>query len=584
MPDAIVPNDAQCRICLAGKSEHEDPLVSACLCRGTIEYVHIVCLTHESRSCGHSGGFWCRTCHGRYEGSPLVDLRFAALEDIISRRRVTQKELAKAYTMLAVALLEAGRPRRAQFVLALALPLRKTGMTQEIFDLARARQCSDVGDVFAAYEISASCLVLRERRLGDIHPSLVSVLNDLAIHSCDVGKFHLAREWLDRAMFIQALAPQTNRTRAAVAVTLSNLAGVFSRLCLPILARKAAADALPVLERHFGPEHKAVALTLGRLGRACVDAGEAEEAMRLLERALAIEQHHFGHDHVELAATLSGLADAFCDVGEFPQAIGAAQRALNITEHSLGAHPLAVAPRLKSLAGAYAEAADLPGARRLLMRALAIEMKHLRVQHPTTVVTAGLLARIDFALAILSETRQCRVRGLHQSCLSPSQRLVCEQDIPSPRMFRRTSEGQLRLHARIADGSWDSCSAANGSAELLDLLSETVHRRRVNCVPALPRLSKGQGMVQGAVCKWLLGKGIAARSSWVSGALLLAEELSCGVLRRTVEESARFWGAQGQAEAGAWLRKQFLGFQAARAKRAAVAGEAPSPKRPRLEF
>ncbi|NCD20159.1 MAG: tetratricopeptide repeat protein, partial [Actinobacteria bacterium] len=55
------------------------------------------------------------------------------------------------------------------------------------------------------------------------------------------------------------------------------------------------------------PDHVQVAVTLGNLGGAWGELGQAGRAKDLLERALAIEEREYGPDHVEVARTLVNL-------------------------------------------------------------------------------------------------------------------------------------------------------------------------------------------------------------------------------------------------------------------------------------
>ena len=55
--------------------------------------------------------------------------------------------------------------------------------------------------------------------------------------------------------------------------------------------------ALAIKERHYGPEHPEVAITLFNLGIAYGDLGDTARKKALLERALVIFEHAFGREH-----------------------------------------------------------------------------------------------------------------------------------------------------------------------------------------------------------------------------------------------------------------------------------------------
>mmetsp|Transcript_31505 Transcript_31505/g.31214 ORF Transcript_31505/g.31214 Transcript_31505/m.31214 type:complete len:91 (+) Transcript_31505:323-595(+) len=43
-PESALPEDSVCRICLCGFIDTENPLISPCVCKGTMKYIHIQCL------------------------------------------------------------------------------------------------------------------------------------------------------------------------------------------------------------------------------------------------------------------------------------------------------------------------------------------------------------------------------------------------------------------------------------------------------------------------------------------------------------------------------------------------------------
>ncbi|KDN49285.1 hypothetical protein RSAG8_01987, partial [Rhizoctonia solani AG-8 WAC10335] len=68
-PETKSPEEKQCRICLAGAEEETElgRLISPCLCRGSIRYVHVNCLKQWRTMSQSRGAFWsCPQCGFKY--------------------------------------------------------------------------------------------------------------------------------------------------------------------------------------------------------------------------------------------------------------------------------------------------------------------------------------------------------------------------------------------------------------------------------------------------------------------------------------------------------------------------------------
>jgi tetratricopeptide (TPR) repeat protein len=75
-------------------------------------------------------------------------------------------------------------------------------------------------------------------------------------------------------------------------------------------------EILEIEEKHFGPDHPEVAITLTNLGEAYGKLGDSKKKRDLLERALEIEEKHFGPDHPKVAITLTNLGLAYGELGD----------------------------------------------------------------------------------------------------------------------------------------------------------------------------------------------------------------------------------------------------------------------------
>jgi len=129
---------------------------------------------------------------------------------------------------------------------------------------------------------------------------------------------------------------------------------------------------LIILERHYGPDHVEVAITLVNLGTAYGDLGDAKQMKAFLERALIIQEWHYGPDHVEVARTLTNLGNAYGDLGDMKQKKALLERALIIKERHYGPDHVEVGITVFNLSIAYYVLHQLDTARNICQRALTI--------------------------------------------------------------------------------------------------------------------------------------------------------------------------------------------------------------------
>ena len=77
---------------------------------------------------------------------------------------------------------------------------------------------------------------------------------------------------------------------------------------------------MEIKEKHYGPAHVQVAITLTNLGNAYGDLGDAHKQKEYLERALEISEKHYGPAHPEVAIILFNLSFAYVSLGDITKA------------------------------------------------------------------------------------------------------------------------------------------------------------------------------------------------------------------------------------------------------------------------
>ncbi|MFO0760965.1 MAG: FxSxx-COOH system tetratricopeptide repeat protein [Byssovorax sp.] len=164
-------------------------------------------------------------------------------------------------------------------------------------------------DLAGAKALMERWVDLTERRYGKDHAELIPRLNDLAVYTRELGDPAAAFTHLTRALSIGQAAYGPDHEE--VASVLSNLASVLSELAEREREQGNDARARELLEeakRHlartiriggatFGEEHYVVAVRRNNLGLVLKDLGDLENARAQIEEALRIVRKYYGPDH-----------------------------------------------------------------------------------------------------------------------------------------------------------------------------------------------------------------------------------------------------------------------------------------------
>ena len=125
-------------------------------------------------------------------------------------------------------------------------------------------------------------------------------------------------------------------------------------------------------EKSYGPEHTAVALSLDNLaGMYSRDARHAE-AEQLLKRSLAIRELTYGSENPIIISSIDSLAELYCVEGKYAQAEPLLRRSLTMQEEELGQKHPDFQKRLNRLAEFYRTQGRNAEADSYLKRAAAI--------------------------------------------------------------------------------------------------------------------------------------------------------------------------------------------------------------------
>lgn len=262
-----------CRICLDDAWSSKEPLVTPCVCRGSLAHVHFSCLRQLYESRKHWPDLTCMTCGHLYEGEVATTLGEIGLE------RCTEDNHVEA---------------------AMRMNL----------GIAYGR----IGRLQRQLELLEQALEINERNFGHEHSEVgLSVMN-LGAACGNVGDTERERELLERSLRIHEKVYGPDHSE--VARTLANLGKAYGRAGDTKKQLEFLERALVLKERHYGLEHREVAITLQSLGEACGVAGDPQRQRKLLDRSLAIFERDCGPDHPEVAVARLNLSAAYGALGE----------------------------------------------------------------------------------------------------------------------------------------------------------------------------------------------------------------------------------------------------------------------------
>lgn len=158
-------------------------------------------------------------------------------------------------------------------------------------------------DAVAAYQRARD---IAQKTLGDNHPSLSAILQDLGRLHGRMGNSGEARVELDRAIAVAT----TGEEPLAIAAATTALAEFLHAGGKPAEAIPFYQQALATYEGLLGPEHPQLGATLQNLGLAYIDTKAPRKAIAPLSRSLAIEEAVSGPSSPLLLPILDGLGDA----------------------------------------------------------------------------------------------------------------------------------------------------------------------------------------------------------------------------------------------------------------------------------
>jgi CHAT domain-containing protein/Tfp pilus assembly protein PilF len=241
-----------------------------------------------------------------------------------------------------------------------------------------------------AIPVAKTSLAILEKILGNKHPNVATIINNLASLYDFKGDYAQAALLYQYSLNIREKAFGLNHPD--VANSLYNLGGAYHSQGKYTQAEQFYQRALGILVKDPGSNDKSIAIVLTKFAGLYESQGKYLEAEQLYQRALSVQEKGLGIDYSDIANSLSSLAGFYEGQGKYTEAEEFYQRALAIREKALGQNHVDFANSLNSLAGIYRSQGKYTQAEQFYQRSLAILIRVLPSNYPDIAYTLNGLA------------------------------------------------------------------------------------------------------------------------------------------------------------------------------------------------
>jgi len=268
------------------------------------------------------------------------------------------------------------------------LPVYQNEFSPAQSDIAKIYESQ--GDYAKALEWYGKALAIKEKVLGNEHPSTATTYNNIAFVCSCQGDYEKALEWYGKALMI--FEKVLGNEHPDTATTYNNIALVYQDQGDYANALEWLEKDLAINEKVLGNEHPDTATTYNNIALVYQHQGEYAKALEWYEKALAIKEKMFGKEHPSTAITYNNIAIVYVHQGDCAKALGWYEKALAICEKVLGKKHHDTARIYNNIAGVYDHQGDYAKALEWYEKALAIFEKVLGNEHPSTANTYDNIA------------------------------------------------------------------------------------------------------------------------------------------------------------------------------------------------
>ena len=238
------------------------------------------------------------------------------------------------------------------------------------------------GDYEKALEYYRKALVIKEKQLGNNHPSTSITYNNIGLVYKKQGDYKKALEYYRKALAIREKV--LGKEHPDTATTYNNIGGVYYKQGDYEKMMEYYKKSLAIREKVLVKEHPDMATTYNNIGLVYNKQGNYEKALEYFSKALAIKEKVLGEEHPSTATTHSNIGEVYRKQGDYEEALNHHRKALAIREKVLGKEHPSTATTYNNTGLVYRDQGDYEKALEYYEKALAIRIIKLGEDHPLT--------------------------------------------------------------------------------------------------------------------------------------------------------------------------------------------------------
>ncbi len=262
------------------------------------------------------------------------------------------------------------------------------------------------------------CLSVAIERLGEEHPRIASIYNNLANLYLSLGRYPEAERLYQKQLeLIPPLLGEEHPYHFSMKLRFkqllfsllikvfsffgfgafshehgTNVASIYTGLALVYKFQGRYPEAEPLYQRALelrqrllGEDHRDVANSYNNLAALYLSLKRYTEAEPLYQKALSLNQRLLGEEHPDIATSYNNLAQLYQYQRRYIEAEPLYQKALSLSQRLLGEEHPSVATSYNNLAELYQSQGRYTEAEPLYQKALEIAELSLGVNHPNTI-------------------------------------------------------------------------------------------------------------------------------------------------------------------------------------------------------
>ena len=259
------------------------------------------------------------------------------------------------------------------------------------------------GNYNKALEYLENALTVCVKNLGEDHPKVATIYNNIGVLYRNQGKYEEALTYNKKALSIRVKA--LGKDHPSTAITYNNMAYVYCEQGMYKEALKYYEKALEIRESMLGKDHPDTARTYNNLAVCYDEQGNYEEAIRYYKLTIPIFEKKLGEEHPETAMAYNNLATVYRAQGNDDEALKYYKKSKKIQEKILGKEHPDTATTYNNIAVLYSFQKNYQEALKYYGMALPIFEKELGYYHPDTAtmynnIAANYELQGDYAKAL----------------------------------------------------------------------------------------------------------------------------------------------------------------------------------------